>query len=96
MHESQNAFSDPKVACPAAYIRSNFGLFSESIKRLETHGIPLQGSMDIMENSCEKLSVVKREVCESVSTKLQAVLNKMPNFQHLPVSVRYLMERRSR
>jgi hypothetical protein len=38
MHESQSAFSDPKVACSIAYIRSNFSWLPESIKCLETPG----------------------------------------------------------
>jgi hypothetical protein len=59
MHESQSAFSDPKVACSVAYIRSNFGWLQESIKPLETQGLPLQESMDIMKNASEKLSVMK-------------------------------------
>jgi hypothetical protein len=70
MRKSQSAFSDPKVACSIAYIRSNFGLLPEKIKRLETQELPLQKSMDIMKNSCEKLSVVKGEAGEGVSTKL--------------------------
>jgi hypothetical protein len=78
--ESQSAFSDPKVAYSIAYIRSNFGWLRESTKRLETQGLPLQGSMDIMKNASEKLSAVKGEAGESVSTKLQAVLKRNPGF----------------
>jgi hypothetical protein len=36
--------------------------------------------MDIMKNTSEKLSVVKGEAGESVSTKLQAVLRRNPGF----------------
>jgi hypothetical protein len=42
MHESQSAFSYPKVACPIANIRSNFSWLPESIKRLETQGLTQQ------------------------------------------------------
>jgi hypothetical protein len=48
--------------------------------------------MDIMKNASEKLSVVKGEAVESVSTKLQAVLKRNSGFPTLPVSVRYLLE----
>jgi hypothetical protein len=46
--KSHSAFSDPKVACSIAYIQSNFSWLPESIKWLETQGLPLQESMDIM------------------------------------------------
>jgi hypothetical protein len=36
--------------------------------------------MDIMKNASEKLSVVKGDSGESVSTKLQAVPKKIPGF----------------
>jgi hypothetical protein len=48
VRESQSAFSDQEMACSIAYIRSNFGLLLEKIKRLETQGLPLRKSMDIM------------------------------------------------
>jgi hypothetical protein len=64
VRELDSAFSNPKVACSVAYNRSNFGWLSESIKRLESQGLLLQDSMDIIKNSNEKLSVG-----ESVSTK---------------------------
>jgi hypothetical protein len=78
--ESQNAFSDPKVACSIAYIRSKFGWRLESVKRLETQEIPLQESMDTIKNASEKLSAVKEDVGVSVSTKLQAMLKGNPGF----------------
>jgi hypothetical protein len=42
VHESQSAFNDPNVACSTAYIQSNLGWLPESIKRLQTKGLPLQ------------------------------------------------------
>jgi hypothetical protein len=92
VRESQGAFSDPKVACSIACIRSNFGWLPENVKHLETQGLPLQESMDIMKNASEKLSDVKGEAGESVSTKVQVVLKRNPGFLALPVSVGYLME----
>jgi hypothetical protein len=73
VHEFQSTLSDPKVACSTAYIQSNFGWLPECVKRLETQGHHLQKSMDITKNVSEKLSVVKGEAGESVSTKLQIV-----------------------
>jgi hypothetical protein len=55
VRESQSAFSDPKVACSIAYIRSNFGWLPESIKRFETQGPPLQESIVITKNGSEIL-----------------------------------------
>jgi hypothetical protein len=65
----------PKVSCSIAYIRSNFGWLLESIKRLETQGLPRQECMDIMINASEKLGVG-----ESAATKLQAVLKRNSGF----------------
>jgi hypothetical protein len=48
--------------------------------------------MAIMKNANEKISVVKGDDGEIVSTKLQAVLKKPLDFRHLSVSVKYLME----
>jgi hypothetical protein len=80
VHESQSTFNDPKVACSIAYIRSKCGWLPESIKRLETQGLPLQESMDMKKIENEKLSVVKRDAGESVSTMFQAVLKRNPGF----------------
>jgi hypothetical protein len=78
--ESQSAFSNPIVACSIAYIRSNFGWLLDSIKHLETRGLPVLETTDIMKNASEKLSVVEWEAGESVSTKLQAMLKRNPGF----------------
>jgi hypothetical protein len=43
-----------------------------------------------MKNASEKLSAVKGEAGESVSTKLRVVLNRNPGFQHLPMSCQVL------
>jgi hypothetical protein len=80
VHDPQSAFSDPKVVCSIAYIRSNFDWLPENIKHLETQGLPLQESMDIMKSVSEKHSVVKREAGESVSTQFQAALNRNSGF----------------
>jgi hypothetical protein len=80
MRESKSAFSDPEVTCSITYFRRNFDWLPESIKRLETHGLPLQESTDRMKNASEKLSVVNGEAGERVSTKLQAVLKRNTGF----------------
>jgi hypothetical protein len=54
VREFQSAFSDPEVASSIAYIRSNFFWHPEVIKCLETQGLPLQESMDIMKNASER------------------------------------------
>jgi hypothetical protein len=91
VRESQSAFSNPKVACSIAYIRSNFGWLLERIKRSETQGLPLQESMDIMRNASEKFSVLKGEADESVSTKMQLVFRRNSGFSTF-ISAHYLME----
>jgi hypothetical protein len=48
--------------------------------------------MDIMKNASEKLSVVKGEAGESVSTKMQAVLKRNSGFSTF-ISVQYLTEK---
>jgi hypothetical protein len=91
VRESESAFGNPEVACSIAYIRSNFGLLLESIKHLETQGLPLQECMDIMKNASGKLSVMKGEAGESVSTKMHAVLKRNSVFSTF-ISVWYIME----
>jgi hypothetical protein len=51
VHEYQTAFSEPKIACSMAYVRSDFGWIADSIKKLETTGLYLQESMGILENA---------------------------------------------
>jgi hypothetical protein len=52
-----------------AYIHSNFGWIAHSIKNLETTGLSLQESMDILENAEVKLGVVRRETGEKIYRK---------------------------
>jgi hypothetical protein len=78
VHESQNAFSNQKLACPIAYIRSNFGWLLKSIKRLETKGLPLQESMDVMKIASEKRNAVKWESGESVSHQVAGGVKNKP------------------
>jgi hypothetical protein len=60
------------------------GWLPEGIERLETQGIPLQESMDIMKNASGKHNVVKGVTIESVSTKFQEMLKTNPGFSTLP------------
>jgi Zn-dependent M32 family carboxypeptidase len=59
VHESQTAFNEPEIACSMAYVRSKFGWIPDSIKKLETTGLSLQESMDILENAEVKLGAVR-------------------------------------
>jgi hypothetical protein len=63
-----------------AYIHSNFGWIPDSIKKLETTGLSLQESMDILENAEVKLSAVRGETGEKVYRKFQAVLKRNPGY----------------
>jgi hypothetical protein len=74
------------MTCSIAYIRNNIGWRLESVKRLETQGLPLQKSMDTMKNASEKLSFVKDEAGESVSIKLQAIIKRNPGFSTITSS----------
>jgi hypothetical protein len=51
VRKPQTAFSEPKIACSMAYVHSNFCRIPDSIKKLETTGLSLQESMDILENA---------------------------------------------
>jgi hypothetical protein len=53
VRESQTTFSEHM-----AYVRSNFGWIPHSIKKLETTGLSLQESMDILENAEVKVGAV--------------------------------------
>jgi hypothetical protein len=72
VRESQTAFSEPKIACSMAYVRSNFAWIPDSNKKLETTGHFLQESIDILENE-DTLSAVRGETGEKVYRKFQAV-----------------------
>jgi hypothetical protein len=43
-----------EVTCSVAYIRENFGWLPEGIKRLETRGLAVEESVDMMKNAGEK------------------------------------------
>ncbi|KAJ4451509.1 hypothetical protein ANN_02973 [Periplaneta americana] len=78
VHEAQAAFREPNMKCSLAYITSNFGWIPEKIKKLESSGLSLQESMDILEDVKQKLSTVKGEVGINVSRKFQAVIDRNP------------------
>jgi hypothetical protein len=92
VHESQTAFSEPKIACSMAYVRSNFAFIPYSIKKWETTGISLQESMDILENAEVKLNAVQRETGEKVYRKFQAVLKMNPGYS-TSMSVHKILDR---
>jgi hypothetical protein len=62
------------------YIHSNFGWIAHSIKKLETTGLSLQESMDILEIAEMKCSVVRGTIGEKISGKFQAVLKRNPGY----------------
>jgi hypothetical protein len=61
-------------------VHSNFGWIPHSIKKMETAGLSLQESMDILENAEVKLSAVQGETGEKVYRKFQAVLKRNPAY----------------
>jgi hypothetical protein len=77
------------VACSIAYIRSNFGWLPESIqvKRLETQGLPLQESMDIMKNVSEKFGLVKGRLVKVCPPSCRQFEKETLVFRHLQVGL---------
>jgi hypothetical protein len=71
-------FSNPKVVCSIAYIRSNFDWLPEKVKCLETQGLPLQESMGMMKNASEKITVVKGEAGEKCVHQVAGGVKKKP------------------
>jgi hypothetical protein len=80
VRESQTAFSEPEIVCSMAYVLSNFGWIPDSIKKLETTGLSLQESMDILENAEVKLSAIRGETGDKDYRKFQAVLKRNPGY----------------
>jgi hypothetical protein len=78
VRESQTAFSVPKIACSMSYVHSNF-VWIPDIKNLETTGLSLEESIDILLNAEVKLSV-RGETGEKVYRKFQAVLKRNPGY----------------
>jgi hypothetical protein len=91
VRESQTAFSEPEIACSMANVRSIFGWIPDSIKKLETTGLSLQESMDILENAEVKLSAVLGETSKKVYRKFQAVLKRNPGYSTF-MAVRRIFE----
>lgn len=58
------------MVCSFACIQSNFDWLLESIKHIETRGLPPQESTDVTESASEKTSVMKRQSGEGASRKL--------------------------
>jgi hypothetical protein len=52
-----------------AYIHSNVGWIARTIKKLETTGLSIQESVNILENSEVKLSVLRGETDEKIYRK---------------------------
>jgi hypothetical protein len=91
VREFQTAFSEPEIACSMANVRSRFGWIPDSIKKLETTGLSLQESMDILENAEVKLSAVQGETGKKVYRKFQAVLKRNPDYSTF-IAVRRIFE----
>ncbi|KAJ4427020.1 hypothetical protein ANN_26819 [Periplaneta americana] len=83
VRETQSAFSDSKVQCQLAYIQSNFGFIADSIIKLETRGMPLKTSLDIVEDVKSKLSAVEGIVGIGVMKKFVSVMGRDPSFSTL-------------
>lgn len=80
VRDAQSAFSDSEVQCQLAYIQSNFGFIADSILKLETRGMPLKKSLDIVEDVKSKLSAVEGTVGIEVMKKFESVMERNPGF----------------
>lgn len=80
VRESQNAFNEPGVECSLSYIVSNFGWIAKSIKKLETPGLSLKESMNIIEDAEMKLNTVQGETGMKIVQKFQSVLKRNPGY----------------
>ena len=65
------------------YIKSNFGLIPENIEKLETVGLSLMESMDIIRDVENKLSAVRGSVGEKVTKKFKSVIERNPGYASL-------------
>jgi hypothetical protein len=80
MQKAKKYVDSNTVQAHIAYITSNFKILAESIKQLETMDLPLNNSIQIMEDLKVTLSLASGKVAAILLTKFNEVLNRNPDY----------------
>lgn len=81
--ESQTAFNDSTIKKNIAVICTNFSHIPESIKKLETHGLALNESIQTMNKIRYLNSTLPSTLPHKLKEKFENILNNNPGFEHL-------------
>ena len=82
---SQESFGNPIVPQNLAYILSNFSILPNAIKKLETQGLSLAQSLDLLSEVKEKISQTEGIVGQVIQKKLDCVLKANPGIGKLVI-----------
>jgi hypothetical protein len=83
IRKAKQAFNDASVVHQLAYIQSNFAIIPQSIKTLETAGLPLSESLNELEKVKTTLARAEGPIGETIPKKLKKVLEDNPGIGKL-------------
>jgi hypothetical protein len=83
IQKSVEAFNQVNVAQNLAYIQSHFAIIPDSITKLETKGMPLSESLNVLLMVKNALESAPGEIGQKVRDKLDYVLEKNPGITRL-------------
>lgn len=81
---------NPEIEANLIYIKSNFGFLATEITRLETSGMLLSESVCCIEKVKQQIKQVSGKMVETVTKKLDDVLNKNSGFKILTIILNIL------
>lgn len=73
----------PQLHQQLAFIKANYSFISETLRKLETQGVELIESIELVQSFQNRISNVKGEIGERIKTKLAKVLGKNEGFNLL-------------
>ena len=80
---SQEAFGNSSIMQNLAYIKCNFSVIPSAIKKLETQGLSLADSLDVIGEVKTQIYRAKGDVGQAVKNKLNKVLMNNPGLEKL-------------
>lgn len=81
--ETQNILDDPLLETNLVFIHGNYGYLPDVIEKLETQGLSLTSSIEIVRKICEKLNSVSGITGKLINEKFKNVLDKNKGFEVL-------------
>lgn len=78
----QELIDNKTLKCNLIYIKANFSSLPESIKLLETSGLPLKDSIKIVVDLQEKIQKSTSQIGKAIQTKLKMTLENSLDLKH--------------